>query len=153
MKSKIFSLAYTNIKGYKLKENIFMFRNKFSGRNMNTNNKKTKELFLTNLYGETCQNNDFRKILWTGNYMQLTVMSIEPGKFIGLEMHPKNDHMLYIEEGVGRILMGYQKENLVYRRQVKEGDSILIPAGVWHKLINFSSKPIKLFVVYAPPHH
>ena len=80
-------------------------------------------------------------------------MFIEPKKSIGLEVHPKNDHMLYIEEGIGHVLMGYQRENLVYRRQVKKGDAILVPAGVWHNLINFSLKPVKLFVVYAPPRH
>ena len=130
-----------------------MFRNNFGSRNMNMNNKRIREPFLINLAEETCVNNEFRKILWTGQHMQLTVMNIEPRKSIGLEIHQKNDHFLYIEEGIGHVLMGYQKENLVYRRQVKKGDVVLIPAGVWHNLINFSLKPIKLFVVYAPPHH
>lgn len=130
-----------------------MFRSNLGSRNMNMNNKKIREPFLVNLAEETCINNDFRKILWTGQHMQLTVMDIKPRKSIGLEIHPKNDHLLYIEEGIGHVLMGYQKENLVYRRQVKKGDAVLIPAGLWHNLINFSLKPIKLFVVYAPPHY
>lgn len=129
-----------------------MIRKNFNNRNNMIVGKNGKP-FLTNLAEETCINNDFRKILWTGKYMQLTVMNIEPRKSIGLEIHPQNDHLLYIEEGIGHILMGYQKDNLVYRHQVKKGDVVLIPAGVWHNLINFSLKPVKLFVVYAPPRH
>lgn len=146
------SLAYT-YKRCKFKGVIFMMRKNFGNRNMNINNKKIREPFLTDLSEEVCNNNEFRKILWTGKHMQLTVMNIEPKKSIGLEIHPQNDHMLYIEDGIGHVLMGYQKENLVYRRQVKKGDAVLIPAGVWHNLINFSLKPVKLFVVYAPPNH
>lgn len=134
-----------------MKEDIFMIKKNFNNRNMIAG--KKEKPFLANLAEEACLNNDFRKILWTGKHMQLTVMNIDPRKSIGLEIHPKNDHLLYVEEGVGHVLMGYQKDNLVYRRQVKKGDAVLIPAGVWHNLINFSLKPVKLFVVYAPPHH
>ena len=33
------------------------------------------------------------------------------------------------------------------------GDACLIPAGTWHNITNSGSIPLKVYSVYAPPHH
>lgn len=44
--------------------------------------------FVIDIDDATSQNNTFRTALWTGNNLQLTLMSINVGEDIGLEMHP-----------------------------------------------------------------
>ena len=31
--------------------------------------------------------------------------------------------------------------------------AIMIPAGKWHNITNVGNRPIKVYVVYAPPEH
>ena len=37
----------------------------------------------------TVENTNYRTVAWTGRYLQVTLMSIEPGASIGLESHPE----------------------------------------------------------------
>jgi mannose-6-phosphate isomerase-like protein (cupin superfamily) len=50
-------------------------------------------------------------------------------------------------------MMGDSRNNLNYRRKVRDNYAIFIPAGTWHNLINTGHKPIKLYSIYAPPQH
>lgn len=109
--------------------------------------------FVVNIEKATKQNNSYRTALWTGNNLQLTLMSIDVGDDIGLEVHPHLDQFLRIEEGQGIMKMGNSKNNLYYQRRVKDGFAIFVPAGTWHDLINTGNKPIKLYSIYAPPNH
>ena len=111
------------------------------------------EPFVINIEEVTEKNNTFRTTLWTGNYLQLTVMSINVGEDIGLEVHPHLDQFIRIEEGEGLVMMGDRKNYLYFRRKVGPGWAIIIPAGKWHNLINAGKKPIKLYSIYAPPQH
>ena len=101
----------------------------------------------------TKQNECFRTALWTGDSLQLTLMSIEPGEDIGQEIHQNLDQFLRIEEGTGLIKMGYRKDELNYQEEVDDDFAIIIPAGTWHNLINTGDKPLKLYSIYAPPAH
>ena len=109
--------------------------------------------YVVNIHDAALQNNNFRLALWTGTYLQLTLMSINVGEDIGLEMHPDVDQFLRIEQGQGIIMMGDKKDNLNFRRRVHDDYVILIPAGKWHNLINTGRVPIKLYSIYAPPEH
>lgn len=111
------------------------------------------EPFVINIDQATKQNNTFRTALWTGSYMQLTLMSIKVGESIGLENHPNLDQFLRIEQGQGLIKMGKSKDNLDFQRRVADGYAIIIPAGTWHNLINTGNIPLKLYSIYAPPQH
>lgn len=46
--------------------------------------------FLVDLNKATLHNNYYRSALWTGNLLQLTLMSIPVGGDIGIEMHPND---------------------------------------------------------------
>lgn len=99
------------------------------------------------------QNNNFRLSLWTGEHLQLTLMSINPGEDIGLEIHPDLDQFIRIEEGEGLVVMGDSKDCLDFQAVVRDDFAFIIPAGKWHNLINTGNKPIKLYSIYAPPQH
>ncbi|KUG05378.1 mannose-6-phosphate isomerase [hydrocarbon metagenome] len=97
------------------------------------------------------KNDNFRTALWTGKFLQLTLMSIEDE--IGVEMHPNLDQFIRLEQGEGIIMMGDSRDNLNFRRKVRDAYAIIIPAGIWHNLINTGREPIKLYSIYAPPQH
>lgn len=109
--------------------------------------------YVTNIHEAAMRNNNFRTALWTGEYLQLTLMSIDVCGDIGLEMHPDVDQFLRIEQGQGLVMMGEDKNNLCYQQRVCEDYAIFVPAGTWHNLINTGNIPIKLYSIYAPPNH
>lgn len=109
--------------------------------------------FVVNIEEAAEQNKTYRTALWTGNYLQVTLMSLQPGEDIGLEIHPHTDQFLRIEQGEGIVEMGRTPNNLNYRRKVKEDSAIMVPAGTWHNVVNTGKGPLKLYSIYAPPHH
>lgn len=111
------------------------------------------EPFVVNIEEATKQNNNFRTSLWTGDNLQVTLMSIKPGEDIGLEVHPTVDQFIRIEEGQGIVKMGDSKDRLDFQRKVYDDYAIFIPAGKWHNVINTGDKPLKLYAIYAPPEH
>mgnify|MGYP005834590447 CR=1 FL=1 len=111
------------------------------------------EPFVVNIDAATKQNNNFRTALWTGRYLQLTLMSINVGEDIGLEIHPNLDQFVRIEEGQGLVKMGDRKDRLDFQRKVYDDYAFIIPAGKWHNLINTGNTPLKLYSIYAPPQH
>ncbi len=109
--------------------------------------------YVVNIHEAADQNYNFRLALWTGNYLQLTLMNINAKDEIGLEMHPNVDQFLRIEEGQGFVLMGNNRNNLRYRRRIYPNYVIFVPAGTWHNIINTGCTPLKLYSIYAPPVH
>jgi mannose-6-phosphate isomerase-like protein (cupin superfamily) len=109
--------------------------------------------FVVNIEEATKQNNNYRLALWTGKHLQVTLMSINVGEDIGLEVHPNLDQFIRIEEGQGLVKMGDRKDNLDFQANVRDDFAFIIPAGKWHNLINTGNKPIKLYSIYAPVQH
>ena len=109
--------------------------------------------FVINIEEATKRNTNFRMALWTGCHLQLTLMSINVGEDIGLEIHPNLDQFIRIEEGQGIVQMGDTKHNLDFQRNVYDDFVFIIPAGKWHNLINTGNRPLKLYSIYAPPQH
>lgn len=109
--------------------------------------------FVVDIEEAAIQNNTFRTALWTGKHLQLTLMSINVGEDIGLEVHPNVDQFIRIERGQGLVMMGNSKDNLNFRQRVEDDYAIFIPAGKWHNIINTGRTPLKLYSIYAPPEH
>lgn len=104
--------------------------------------------FVDNIEKITLENDNFRKVLYTGQHAQLVVMSLLPSEDIGMEVHGVTDQFLRIEKGEGKVILNGEE------RIVKDGDVIIVPAGTEHNLINTSSQnPLKLYTLYSPPHH
>lgn len=109
--------------------------------------------YVVNLESATKQNSFYRRTLWTGYHLQVTLMSIPPQGEIGLEVHENDDQFLRIEEGCGIARMGSCRDNLSLQRTVSSGDAVLVPAGTWHNVVNTGKVPLKIYSIYAPPHH
>ena len=124
---------------------------RFSGGNVLTDYGPNP--FTININEATKQNNTYRTAIWTGSHLQVTVMSLNPGEDIGLEMHPHVDQFLRLEQGQGIVQMGKSKKNLNFVRNVSDDSAIIIPAGTWHNLTNIGMVPLKLYSIYAPPNH
>jgi mannose-6-phosphate isomerase-like protein (cupin superfamily) len=112
-----------------------------------------KEPYVVNINEITKQNNNYRSALWTGDHLQLTLMSIPVGGDIGLEVHPNADQFLRIEEGQGVVMMGDSRDNLTYRENVYDDYAIFIPMKKWHNVVNTGNVPLKIYSIYAPPLH
>jgi len=109
--------------------------------------------FVIDIEGATLSNESYRTTLWTGSNLQMTVMTIDPGNDIGLEVHPDGDQFLRIEGGVGRVQMGPAKDDLSFDREIGADWAILVPAASWHNVTNVGDEPLKLYALYAPPEH
>lgn len=101
----------------------------------------------------TKENETFRTAVWTGKNMQMTVMSIEVGDDVGLEVHEDHDQFLRIEEGHGLVQMGDSEDNLEFEENAEDDYAILVPAGKWHNITNVGDKPMKIYSIYAPAEH
>jgi len=80
-------------------------------------------------------------------------MAIPPGGDVGLEIHPDNDQFFRIEEGQAVVQMGNDRRNLNFHQTAFAGSAIFIPAGTWHNITNIGRGPLKMYSIYAPPHH
>jgi mannose-6-phosphate isomerase-like protein (cupin superfamily) len=107
---------------------------------------------VTNIETETLDNTNYRTTLWTGSNLQVTLMSINPGHDIGLEVHNDHDQFLRIEQGSATVQMGPNADSL-QTWQAADDDAIIVPAGTWHNLTNNGDSLLKLYSIYAPPEH
>ena len=101
----------------------------------------------------TRENDTYRTVVWTGKFLQVTLMSIPVGESIGLEAHPGTDQFLRLDAGRGKCVMGPAEDELTFEQEVTDGWSIQVPAGTWHDVINTGDEPLRLYAIYAPVHH
>jgi mannose-6-phosphate isomerase-like protein (cupin superfamily) len=106
-----------------------------------------KKGFHINIEKDTLANKNFRKVLYTGEHMQLVLMTLKAKEEIGVETHPTNDQFFRFEAGTGKcVINGNEYE-------VTNGDCIIIPAKAEHNIINTGTEQLKMYTIYAPPHH
>ena len=117
------------------------------------NTTPTSPATVINIENAIEENNLFRRILWTGEHLQVTIMNVNTGGEIGVEMHPDFDQFIKIDSGRARVIFGTSPTEFNYERLVDDDYAIMIPAGTWHNVINAGDEPLKLFSIYAPPHH
>lgn len=104
--------------------------------------------FNGHLEKATLRNNDFRHVLYTGKHLQLVLMSLKPSEEIGFETHHDNDQFFRFESGTGKCIIDGNEY------PVTDGDTVIIPAGANHNIINTSTTAeLKMYTIYAPPHH
>lgn len=103
--------------------------------------------YVNNIEKETLENEFFRKEVFTGEHLQMTVMSLLPGEDIGAEVHNNIDQFLRIEQGTGRAIIGDQEYD------VEDDFVIIIPAGMNHNVINTGEIAMKLYSIYTPAEH
>ncbi|AWH95442.1 MULTISPECIES: cupin domain-containing protein [Mycobacteriales] len=92
-------------------------------------------------------NPDFRKVLWTGKYAQIVLMTIPVGGEIGDEVHENTDQILTFVSGTGEAdLQGHT-------HVVESGDQCAVAAGARHNFRNTGDEPLVLYTIYSPPEH
>lgn len=101
----------------------------------------------------TLGNTDFRRALFTGDHVQLTVMRLAPGEEIGLEMHGNLDQFIRLEQGTARLTLSRSKEQVDEEHEIEDDWAVIVPAGTWHNVINTGTGDLKLYSLYAPPEH
>jgi mannose-6-phosphate isomerase-like protein (cupin superfamily) len=101
----------------------------------------------------TLENDNFRTVVFTGDHTQLTLMRLAPGEDIGLEAHPHLDQFLRIEDGEGRVLLGPSRDEMEETHEVSADWAIIVPAGVWHNVVNTGPDELRLYSLYSPPEH
>lgn len=103
--------------------------------------------YSTNIERDTLANEDFRRVLYTTERLQLVLMTLRPGEEIGLETHHDIAQFIRIEAGEGRAVLNGQEIAL------EDGSVVVIPAGVEHNVVNTGSEPLRLYSIYTPPEH
>lgn len=107
-----------------------------------------KRGYNENIEKLTLKNNNFRKVLYTAKNLQLVLMNLKPGENIGVETHPENDQFFRFEGGEGRVFV----DGTSY--EVGDGDTVIVPAGSEHNVLNMSNKKdLQFYTIYSGPHH
>ena len=104
--------------------------------------------FKSNIEKDTLENDNFRKVLYSGCHLQLVLMTLKVGEEIGAEIHQDNDQFFRFESGMGKCIIDGNEYD------VTDGDVIIVPAGAKHNIINAGTKTeLRMYTIYAPPHH
>ncbi len=106
----------------------------------------SKKGFHENIEDSTLENENFRRVLYTGENLQLVVMTLQEGEEVGEEIH-ENDQFFRFEEGEGICIINDNEY------EVEDGSGVIVPAGSKHNIINIGEGPLKLDTLYSPPHH
>jgi mannose-6-phosphate isomerase-like protein (cupin superfamily) len=103
--------------------------------------------FLTNIEDAAKENENFRKVLYTGKFSQLVVMNLKPGEEIGAEVHETHDQFFRFEKGEGKVIIDGNEY------QVECDFAVIAPAGANHNVINTGGEDLKLYTIYSPAEH
>lgn len=104
--------------------------------------------YSTNIERDTLDNEDYRRVLFTGPHLQLVLMTLQPGEEIGLESHEGHDQFIRVEAGTGKATLDGKEVTL------EDGSVVIIPPGVEHNVVNTSSEDtLRLYTLYSPPEH
>jgi mannose-6-phosphate isomerase-like protein (cupin superfamily) len=95
----------------------------------------------------TEENQDFRRVLYTGRNLQLVLMTLQPGEEIGEEVHDDRDQFFRIEQGAGVIDIDG------VGNAVQSDIAVIVPAGARHNVRNTSDQALQFYTIYAPPEH
>ena len=104
-------------------------------------------MYTANIEKETLDNENYRKVLFTGEKVQLVVMSLNPGEDIPSEVHTGIDQFIRVEEGEALVRVDGEEVTL------KDDDVVIIPSGKEHYVKNTGSGKLKLYSIYADPEH
>ncbi len=103
--------------------------------------------YCDNIEQATVENEDFRRVLYTGKRLQLVLMTLKPGEEIGSEVHEDRDQFFRIDEGAGTVDIDG------VANAVEDGSAVIVPAGARHNVRNTGNAPLRLYTLYGPPEH
>ncbi len=106
-----------------------------------------KKGYRTEIEQKTLNNGDFRRVLYTGEKLQLVLMTLKPGEEIGQEIHGDKDQFFRFESGRGEVLINDRSN------PVEDGIAVIVPAGAKHNVRNTGEEPLTFYTLYAGPDH
>jgi mannose-6-phosphate isomerase-like protein (cupin superfamily) len=106
-----------------------------------------KKGYRDNIEELTLNNTDFRRVLYTGEHLQLVLMTLRPGEEIGEEVHEDKDQFFRFESGTGEVRIN-GKANAV-----EDGIGVIVPAGAKHNVVNMGDDALTFYTIYGPPDH
>ena len=108
---------------------------------------------VINIESKALENENYRTVIWTGEQMQIALMSLPVGQSLGEEIHEGEEQLIKIVSGLGEVYFPGEDGSLVPSGKVTDEFAAVIPRGVKHDLRNIGNKPLRLFTVYAPRVH
>jgi mannose-6-phosphate isomerase-like protein (cupin superfamily) len=82
-----------------------------------------------------------------GNARQsLAEALVPPGRETHLHLHRTTEEIYHVTEGSGRMIVGDREFD------VRSGDTICIPPGTPHRLLNSGREPLKILCACSPPY-
>lgn len=105
------------------------------------------ETYVGPIEKETVENENYRKVIFTGKHSQLVLMTLKAGEEIGEEVHGSIDQFFRVEEGEGTFTLSGEEN------KVGADEAIIIPAGTKHNVKNEGDGELKLYTIYSPPNH
>jgi mannose-6-phosphate isomerase-like protein (cupin superfamily) len=109
--------------------------------------KKVKNIIyetVLHIETETMKNTDFRRVVHTGEHLQLELVSLKPGEDIGEEVHMV-DQFFRVDQGEGECIINGTEYD------ISDGTAFVVPAGAKHNVIA-GDVGLKMYAIYAPPH-
>jgi mannose-6-phosphate isomerase-like protein (cupin superfamily) len=105
------------------------------------------EFYYEDIHKVVLENENFRKVLYTTENMQLVAMCIKPFEDIGMEKHKYASQFVKIMQGSGKAIIDGM-EMILY-----PGMSFFLPFDTSHNVINTGEESMKLLSIYSPPLH
>ncbi len=109
--------------------------------------------YITNSRQEALNNTLFYTTKWTSKNIQFALMSVPVDTETGLDVHYTSDQLFYIEQGEALVIMGPCYNCLGIPSHAPEGYTIIVPAGMWHNILNVGSTDLKMYSIFAPSLH
>ena len=103
--------------------------------------------YIKNIEEETLENDNYRKVVYTGKHSQLVLMNLKSGDEIGEEIHEEHDQFFRIDAGEGKVVIDDVET------EVSDGFAVVVPGGAKHNVINTGAEDLKLYTIYSPAEH
>lgn len=115
-----------------------------------SNNYKNSNMsYISNLGNMARRNRKSHSVLFSGDFLKVTVMSVDRGCELGEEVHENQDQLITVAYGAAVVSTGCTRCKMNEIRRINAGDSVFIPAGTWHNVRNITNGPLKLYSVYS----
>lgn len=105
--------------------------------------------YFTNLVSAARQNHKKKYTVVQGDYLKVNVMCIPMCGDIGVEVHENEDQLITVVCGTATVKLGRTRREADCIRRLNAGDSVLIPAGIWHNVCNSGNGQLQLVSVYG----
>ncbi len=104
-------------------------------------------MVVPRLFQDIFDNKDYRRVLFTGEYSQLAIMSLPPNEELQVDLRSVDKIVLVFKGQATVAIQGGEEEDRV---EIREGGMIGIEARTKHQVFNSGSEDLKLAVIYSP---